>query len=221
MTEHGRAPPHRRDRRKAQTRAALVRAAQAFLRAGKTDVPILEITQAADVGMGSFYNHFDSKEQLFQAAVEDALDAHGALLDELTAGIDDPAEVFARSFRLTGRLHRRQPDLSKVLLRHGLAIADLGQGPRPPSAPRHRRGRPCGPVQRRRRRPRDDDRRRRRPRVSASSCTTIPTATTPTPPTRSPRTCCACSVSRPAKRARSAGRPLPTLDRSTEGGTAA
>ena len=135
MTEQDERPPTRRDRRKAQTRAALVRAAQGFLSAGKADVPILEITQAADVGMGSFYNHFESKEQLFQAAVEDALDAHGALLDELTAGIDDPAEVFARSFRLTGRLHRRQPDLSKVLLRHGLEIATSDRG----IAPRARR----------------------------------------------------------------------------------
>ncbi len=44
-------------------------------------MPVLEITQAADVGMGSFYNHFDSKEQLFQAAINEVLDAHGALLD--------------------------------------------------------------------------------------------------------------------------------------------
>ena len=48
-------------------------------------MPVLEITQAADVGMGSFYNHFDSKEELFEAAVADVLDAHGALLDQLTA----------------------------------------------------------------------------------------------------------------------------------------
>ena len=135
MTEQGERAPTRRERRKAHTRAALVRAAQGFLSAGRADVPILEITQAADVGMGSFYNHFDSKEQLFQAAVEEALDAHGALLDELTAGVDDPAEVFARSFRLTGRLHRRQPELSNVLLRHGLAIATSDKG----IAPRARR----------------------------------------------------------------------------------
>ena len=45
-------------------------------------MPILEITQAADVGMGSFYNHFESKEQLFEAAVEAVMDAYGqALLD--------------------------------------------------------------------------------------------------------------------------------------------
>lgn len=53
--------PNRLDRRKARTRAALIGAAQACIAAGKTNVPILEITQAADVGMGSFYNHFQTK----------------------------------------------------------------------------------------------------------------------------------------------------------------
>jgi len=129
MPEHA---PSRLERRKARTRAALIRAAQALLAEGKTAVPILEITQAADVGMGSFYNHFETKEQLYQAAVEDALDVHGALLDELTTGLDDPAQVFAQSFRLTGRLHRRHPELSKVLLHHGLELAtsDSGLAPR-------------------------------------------------------------------------------------------
>ena len=63
----------------------MIRAAQSFIAAGKVNVPVLEITQAADVGMGSFYNHFESKEQLFDAAVADVLDAHGALLDQLTS----------------------------------------------------------------------------------------------------------------------------------------
>ncbi|MER6590870.1 TetR/AcrR family transcriptional regulator [Micromonospora purpureochromogenes] len=124
--------PNRLERRKAHTRSALVRAAQTFIAAGKLNVPILELTQAADVGMGSFYNHFDSREQLYQAAVEDALERYGALLDELTVGLDDPAHVFAQSFRLTGRLHRRSPELSKVLLSNGLALAgsDKGLAPR-------------------------------------------------------------------------------------------
>jgi AcrR family transcriptional regulator len=122
----------RLDRRKARTRAALIQAAQSFIAAGKLNVPILEITQAADVGMGSFYNHFETKEELFDAAVEAALDMHGALLDELTQGLDDPAVRFAQSFRLTGRLHRQVPELSRVLLNNGLRLinADLGLGPR-------------------------------------------------------------------------------------------
>jgi len=78
--------------------------------------------------LGSFYNHFQSKEELFEAAVEDVLELLGGLLDELTATIDDPAEAFAQSFRLFGRFHRRNPDMSKVFLNNGLAMADSGRG---------------------------------------------------------------------------------------------
>src|ERR1700749_655278 len=101
-------PPNRLARPKQRTRTALVKAAQRLIADGKVNVPVLEITQAADVGMGSFYNHFESKEQLFDAAVAEVLDAHGDLLDQLTASIEDPAETFACRFRLTGRLFRRR-----------------------------------------------------------------------------------------------------------------
>lgn len=124
--------PNRLERRKQRTRAALIRAAQNFIAAGKLNVPVLEITQTADVGMGSFYNHFDSKDELFTAAVNEVLDAHGTLLDELTESLDDPAETFARSFRLTARLFRRRPQESRVLLAHGLSLmsSDRGLAPR-------------------------------------------------------------------------------------------
>jgi AcrR family transcriptional regulator len=93
---------------------------------------VLEITQAADVGIGSFYNHFESKDQLFEAAVEHVMDLLGAVLDELTADVDDPAVAFATSFRLTGRFHRREPELSKVILHATLDIlgAQTGLAPR-------------------------------------------------------------------------------------------
>lgn len=132
MAEETTGPANRLERRKQRTRAALIKAAQSFIAAGKLNAPILEITQAADVGMGSFYNHFDSKEQLFEAAVAEALDAHGALLDALTAGIDDPAEIFACSFRLTGRIFRRRPVETTILLASGFDVitSDRGLGPR-------------------------------------------------------------------------------------------
>ena len=129
------APTNRQERRKAHTRLALVRAAQSFIAAGSLNVPILDITRAADVGMGSFYNHFDSKEELFQAAVEEALDTLGALLDELTGGVDDPVQVFAQGFRLVGRWHRRNPELSRALLNGRLALGGSKRG----LAPRARR----------------------------------------------------------------------------------
>ncbi|HEX2893669.1 MAG TPA: TetR/AcrR family transcriptional regulator [Marmoricola sp.] len=127
--------PNRVERRKARTRAALVRAAQHLIAEGRTHVSILEITQAADVGMGSFYNHFETREQLFEAAVEDVLDAYGEVLDRATAHLEDPAEVFAASFRLTGRLHRREPELSRVLLVNALRLMSAPNG----LAPRARR----------------------------------------------------------------------------------
>ena len=127
--------PNRVVRRKARTRSALIRAAQRLIAEGRTHVPILEITQAADVGMGSFYNHFETKEQLFDAAVEEVLDAYGELLDRVTVEIEDPAEVFAASYRLAGRLHRREPELSRVLLNNALRLLGSPNG----LAPRARR----------------------------------------------------------------------------------
>jgi len=126
------AAPTRMDRRRARTRSALVRAAQTFLAEDRTNVSVLEITQAADVGLGSFYNHFDTKEELFQAALDQILEAHGELMDSVTEGIEDPAEVFARAFRLTGRLHRLLPAASQILVRSGpeVVFSDHGLGPR-------------------------------------------------------------------------------------------
>ena len=126
------APVNRLDRRKQRTRAALIDAAREFMAANKLNVPILELTQAADVGMGSFYNHFDSREQLFEAAVAEVLDAHGALLDRYTPPSADPAETFAACFRLTGRLFRQRPVESQVLLVNGMSLlqSDRGLAPR-------------------------------------------------------------------------------------------
>lgn len=132
VAEPTRVPVSRLERRKLQTRRALVRAAQGFIGQGKMTVPILEITQAADVGMGSFYNHFSSKEELFEAALAEALDDLGALLDGFTGSISDPAEAFATSYRLSGRLFRYRPQEAALLLAHGgsLIMSDRGLSPR-------------------------------------------------------------------------------------------
>ncbi len=129
MSDHA---PTRLDRRRARTRAALIGAAQRLIAEDRTTVSVLEITQLADVGLGSFYNHFESKDELFQAAIDEVMEQHGELMDAVTAGIDDPAEVFARAFRLTGRLYRAVPGASQVLVRHGTAmiLSDRGLAPR-------------------------------------------------------------------------------------------
>jgi AcrR family transcriptional regulator len=122
----------RGERRKAKTRAALIHAAQRLIAEGRTSAPILEITELADVGLGSFYNHFATKEELFDAAVESALELQGAALDLWSGPIEDPAQAFARSFRLMGRVQRALPEVSRVLLGRGTALigAEHGLAPR-------------------------------------------------------------------------------------------
>ena len=147
---HGRADrtsgPNRLDRRKARTRAALVRAAQACIAAGQVNVPILEITQAADVGLGSFYNHFESKEQLFQAAVEDALDAYGAAARRSSPSAwTTPPRSSRRASGSPGACTAGNPELSKVLLHNGLALAGSDRGSHPaPAATSRPRPAPAG-----------------------------------------------------------------------------
>lgn len=127
MTET--ATANRLDRRKARTRAALVGAARELLaRDGGVDASIQEITDLADVGFGSFYNHFETKADLFDAAVADTLEEHGALLDTLTAELDDPAEVFAASVRLTVRLHKTHRQIAKIMANTGPAYLNSPSG---------------------------------------------------------------------------------------------
>jgi AcrR family transcriptional regulator len=125
------AVPTRIDRRKARTRAALITAAQQLLADGRVEVSIQEITDTADVGFGSFYNHFTDKAELWNAAVVETLRQHGDLVAQASAHIEDPAEVFCVGMRLTGRLQRRFPDLARVLLNSGVhyLLADEGLAP--------------------------------------------------------------------------------------------
>lgn len=137
--------PSRLDRRKARTRKALVDAAVRLIADGRGDrASIQEITETADIGFGSFYNHFDSKEQLFQTASEEALERWGQMLDHACAGIDDPAEVFAVSLRISGRLGWSHPDLARFLTGLGLDALDTPRGLAPRALRDIRRGQAAG-----------------------------------------------------------------------------
>ncbi|QYX81538.1 TetR/AcrR family transcriptional regulator [Streptomyces akebiae] len=114
-------PGNRFERRRAETRNALVRAARQILaESGDTSASIQAIAERADVGFGSFYNHFDSKAELFETAVVDALEEFGQAFDERLTGIDDPAELVAAGFRLSARMADSHPELMQVLRRRGL-----------------------------------------------------------------------------------------------------
>ena len=109
-------------RRKRRTRDKLLRAAMALMAdRGVQGVAINEITEAADVGFGSFYNHFESKESLHEALLEDMLEAFGSALEQIVQSLDDPAEVLATSIRCTLRQARGNPQWGQFLVQNGFA----------------------------------------------------------------------------------------------------
>ena len=119
----------RLDRRKARTRQALIDAAVRLIAEGRGDrASIAEITEQADIGFGSFYNHFDSKEQLFQTASEEVMERWGQMIDRASAGVTDPAELFAVGLRISGRLGWTHPDIAGFLTGMGLDALDIPRG---------------------------------------------------------------------------------------------
>jgi AcrR family transcriptional regulator len=110
--------PDRHARRREQTRRKLLGAARAlFARQGVDNTRINEITEEADVGFGSFYNHFDSKEAIVEAVLSETLAAQGARLASVTADIEDPAEVVAAAHRYFVNLARSDPEWGWLLIR--------------------------------------------------------------------------------------------------------
>ena len=122
-------PANRLDRRKARTRQALVDAAVRLIAEGRGErASVQEITEAADIGFGSFYNHFESKEQLFDMASREVLERWGQMIDRACAGVSDPAEVFSMSLRISARLGWTHPEVARFITGAGLDLLELPGG---------------------------------------------------------------------------------------------
>ena len=116
-------------RRKRETRIRLLDAAFVLLaEKGMESVTINDITNAADVGFGSFYNYFDSKEGIFAALVEWLFEEFATALDHLASGLSDPAEVIAVSVRHTLLRACREPIWGQLLIREALSTRALSRG---------------------------------------------------------------------------------------------
>ena len=61
----------------------------------KEAITINEITEAADVSFGSFYNYFESKEDIFERLAEEFLDAFAESLSHLGSNMDSHTDALA------------------------------------------------------------------------------------------------------------------------------
>lgn len=116
-------------RRKRETRSRLLEAALTLMaERGMEGVAINEITEAADVGFGSFYNHFESKEAIYAALVDAVFEDFADALDRAVADIEDPAEVIAIATRHTLLRARREPIWGQFLIRESISVRALHRG---------------------------------------------------------------------------------------------
>ncbi|AUT76802.1 TetR/AcrR family transcriptional regulator [Paraburkholderia hospita] len=116
-------------RRKRETRDRMLDAAFGLVtQKGMDCVTINEITEAADVGFGSFYNHFESKEGIFVALVEWLSEEFANALDRLSGDLSDPAEVIAVCVRHTLMRAYREPVWGQLLIREGFSSRALSRG---------------------------------------------------------------------------------------------
>lgn len=120
---------NRFERRRAETRQALVRAArQTLAESGGASASIHAIAERADVGLGSFYNHFTGKPDLFDVAVAEALEEYAQAVDERLHGVDDPAERLAGGVRLSVSMAESYPEIMQMLYHSQLGRICAGDG---------------------------------------------------------------------------------------------
>jgi len=123
--EEARVDPSRTSRRTRETRRKLVEAGVALLRrADYAAAPVAEITQLADVGLGTFYNHFAGKDELFDEAVQSVLNAQTERMAALAHADDSPVTTAAIAMHVVLGLAQSDPAVAVVVARNGLRLLD-------------------------------------------------------------------------------------------------
>ena len=112
----------RRQRRAAETRLRLFRCAlQLFAERGFPNVTVEDITEAADVGKGTFFNYFESKDHVLSVMAEIQL---GKVREAVTLAEAGKQTIYSVLHRLSLRVAEEpghSPDLARALISAFLA----------------------------------------------------------------------------------------------------
>src|SRR6516164_11811618 len=106
--------PNRRSRRSAERRERLFRSAlELFARKGFAETTVEDITNAADLGKGTFFNYFPSKEHILLAFGEMQLAKLQVAFEEMRSQ-NVPVPVFMRSL---GERMTQEPTRNPAIIR--------------------------------------------------------------------------------------------------------
>ena len=126
LNPHSAKFPGRRERRTAQTRERLFRAAlDLFAKKGFTETTVEDITEAADVGKGTFFNYFPSKDHILLAFGEMQLEKLEAAVAEVKmSGESMPQFLRTLGDRMTQE-PVRNPGIVRTLLQAFLSTTQV------------------------------------------------------------------------------------------------
>jgi AcrR family transcriptional regulator len=117
---------NRFERRRARTRGDLLAAATRVLaRQGLHATTIAHIAAAADVGVGTFYLHFATKEALFRAVVEDTVRRLKAAVDAARATTTDAVGRMRAANTAFCRFAGANREVFRIVFGHGAAYNDV------------------------------------------------------------------------------------------------
>jgi AcrR family transcriptional regulator len=124
--------PTRTERQRLRTRRQLLDAGRTLIAAkGVAGLRIQEITEQADIALGSFYNYFGSKEELLEAVITESLsDLASAVITDVDEDTD-PAEVVALANLRVIRLAYDEPDFARLIVNIGHSEALFGHAVHP------------------------------------------------------------------------------------------
>jgi TetR/AcrR family transcriptional regulator len=110
-------PGSRSERRKARTVQAILSAAEReFLRYGFHNTTVERIAERADVSVGSIYVHFESKEGLYLALLERALEIEERYMDEAFRPTRSLAQQLFAAGESYLRFYREHPAYFRMLM---------------------------------------------------------------------------------------------------------
>ena len=115
----------RRATKRTATRERLLHAARELIGEGGFDAAtIADITERAEVGFGTFYGYFESKDAIVRAVIVDAVERLGEANDALTADLEDPAEVVAVAVRHTLSIVQDDPVFAGFVVQVGTSSGE-------------------------------------------------------------------------------------------------
>jgi len=118
--------PNRFDRRREKTRLDLLEAAERVIAAkGYHQTRIADIASEADVGLGTFYLHFKTKNEIFIELIETGAAELRAEVNAAKAGVESVEDKLRITLNTILDAAAAHPEQFRIVFGHGPAFLDL------------------------------------------------------------------------------------------------